>query len=212
MRPTVRTRPAARARRAKEAHEDQSFQYRGVEPQFDLKLIISSALTQPGEPIGKRVLARAASLARSFLVAAHECGERRSKIGLRKVALAAIGHGELGIAVDQFGLAGKRGPQQRDGLVGRLWSVRSVQGLRQQHLNQRRVGRKLDGALQGRDGFRGLAALQERLALQFMEIRVVRLGLDQRIDLRRWRCAGRHDGRSRWRARSAPAGWCRSRG
>ena len=38
-------------------------------------------------------------LARGLVVAAHEGGERRGKIGLREVALAAIGHGELGIAV-----------------------------------------------------------------------------------------------------------------
>ena len=211
--PSVSMRPAARARRGREAHGDQSFRYRGVEPQCGLKPMISSALTQPGEPIGKRVLARAASWRAVLMVAAHERGLRRGEIGLRKVALAAIGHGELGIAVDRFGLAGKRGAQQRDRLVGGLRRrSMAIQRLRQHDLDQRRLGRKLDGAPQRRDRLGGLAAFEQRLALQFMEIRIVRLRPGSGRRSGRWRRAGRHGDRSRWRAHSAPAGWCRSRG
>ena len=43
--------------------------------------------------------------------------------------------------------------------------------------------RKLDRALQRRDRFGGLAAFEQRLALQLVEIRIVRLGRDQRVDL-----------------------------
>ena len=117
----VSMRPAARARRGKEAHGDQSFQYqRCASLSGDLKLDDIVGLDPTGRADREARLGARRELARGLVVAAHECGLRRGEIGLRKVALAAIGHGELGIAVGRFGLAGKRGAQQRDGLVGRL--------------------------------------------------------------------------------------------
>ena len=44
--------------------------------------------------------------------------------------------------------------------------------------------RELDRAPQRRDRLRGLAAFEQRLALELVEIRIVRLRLDQRVDLR----------------------------
>ena len=67
------------------------------------------------------------------------------------------------------------------------------QRLRQHDLDQRRVGRELRGAPQRRDGFGGLAAFEQRLALELVEVRVVRLRLDQASI---WPIAAR---RSAWR-------------
>ena len=87
---------------------------------------MSSAFTQPGEPTGKRVLARAASWRAVLSVAAHEGGLRGGEIGLREVALAAIGHGELGIGVRRFRLALQRRLQQRDRFVGMRLSLVAI--------------------------------------------------------------------------------------
>ena len=60
-----------------------------------LVITMSSAFTQPGEPTGKRVLARAASSRAVLTSPRDEGGLRGGEIGLREIALAAIGHGEL---------------------------------------------------------------------------------------------------------------------
>ena len=59
-----------------------------------------------------------------------------------------------------------------------------IERLRQQNLDQRRRGRELRGAAQWRDRFRGVAAFEQRLTLEFVEIGVVRHFADQRVDLR----------------------------
>ena len=46
------------------------------------------------------------------------------------------------------------------------------------------LGASLDGAAQRRDRFRRVAAFEQRLALQLVEIRVVGHRLDQAVDLR----------------------------
>ena len=138
------------------------------------------------------------------------CAEARSACG--KVALAAIGHGELRIGVRRLRLARQRGAQQRHGLLGILGVVGGDQRLAEHDLDQRRVVRERDGAAQRRDRFGRLAAFQQRLALELVEIRIVRLRLDQAVDLRDGAAQIAVTDRPRWRAHSAPAGCGRSSG
>ena len=65
---------------------------------------------------------------------------------------------------------------------------------------------------QRRDRFGRLAALEQRLALELVEIRIVRLRPGSARRSARWPGAGRRAGRSRWRAHNAPAGCGRSSG
>ena len=52
------------------------------------------------------------------------------------------------------------------------------------------LGRELDGAAAaGAIASAGLPAFEQRLALELMEVRIVRLRLDERVDLRRARRA-----------------------
>jgi len=64
----------------------------------------------------------------------------------------------LEIAVDGFRLVGKAVRSSVTAWSADFGAFKAFQGLRQQHLYQRRMGCKLDGTLQWRDGFRGLAA------------------------------------------------------
>src|SRR5262249_11967866 len=60
---------------------------------------MSSALTHPGVPTAKRVLARDAR-SRAVLLSL-----RRGEIGLRVISLSAIGHRELGVAERRLAFA-----------------------------------------------------------------------------------------------------------
>ncbi len=82
-----------------------------------LRLAMSSALTQPGEPTGKARLGAGGDLARGLDVAAHEGRLRGGEIGVGEVALLAIGHRQLAVAVGRFRLARHRRLQQRHRLV-----------------------------------------------------------------------------------------------
>ena len=70
-----------------------------------------------------------------------------------------------------------------DRLFGGLGIVLRIQRLGQHHLNQGRMRRELDRAVQRGDRLRGFAAFEQRLALQLVEIGVVRLRRDQGVDL-----------------------------
>src|SRR5664279_5898527 len=67
-----------------------------------------------GRAYGQAGLGAGRELARRLDVAAHEGGLRGGEIGLGEIALAAIGHGELGIGIGRFGFATERRVQKRD--------------------------------------------------------------------------------------------------
>ena len=93
-----------------------------------------------------------------------------------------VGHGQLFVGVGGFGFLGDGGPQQRNGLVRQLDIVGGDQRLPQKDLNQSRIGRELDRAAQRRDCFHRMAALEQRLTLELVEIRIVRHRFDQAVD------------------------------
>ena len=87
-------------------------------PGSGLAATISSALTHPGVPIGETGFCARGKFARGLVVAAQKGGLRRRQIGLRIVALAAIGHRELGIAERRLGLPRHRRAQNRNRFLG----------------------------------------------------------------------------------------------
>ena len=100
---------------------------------------MSSALTQPGDPTGKRVLARVASSRAVLKVAAHEGRLRGCEIGPGEVVLLAVGHRELAVCVRRFRLAGQRSLQNRDRLVDARAVVGGDQRLPEHDLDQGRA-------------------------------------------------------------------------
>ena len=145
---------------------------------------MSSARTQPGVPTGRRVLAREASWRAVLMSPRLKAACADGEIGVGEIAFAAIGHGELGIGVRRLGLARHRGAQH----FGRFLGVPALllvptSACAKQDLDQRRVIRELHGLAQRRDRLGRLAAFQQRLALELVEIGIVRLRLDQLVDL-----------------------------
>ena len=137
-----------------------------------------------GRADGQAGLGARRKLPRGPDVAAREGGLRGGEIGLGEVALAAIGHGELSIGVGRFRFAAERGAQKRDGLFGVLGVVGGDQRLAEHDVDQRRAVRERHRVAQRRDRLGRVAAFQQRLALELIEIRIVRLRLDQAVDLR----------------------------
>ena len=144
---------------------------------------MSSARTQAGEPIGRRVLGARGQLAGSLEIAALERGLRRGEVGVGEVAFAAVGHRKLGVSFRRFRLARDRGAQQTDRFFGEFRIVGGDQRLRQHDLDQRIFVRKLRRLTQRRDSLGRPGPFEQRLAFEFMEIRIVRLRLDQCVDL-----------------------------
>ena len=174
---------------------------------------MSSALTQPGDPTGKRVLARRGKLARGLQVAAGEGRLRGGEIGMRQGR--SCGRRPSPAGHRRRAMSGSRSlPPARAASPRRhaRLSSRGDQRLSEHDLDQRRIGRELHRVPQRRDRFRRLARFEQRLALELVKVRVLRLRLDQRVDLRQRAGADRRSDRRRWRAHSAPAGWCRSSG
>ena len=116
-------------------------------------------------------------------------GLRGGEIGFGKVALAAVGHGELGVGLRRFRLALRARAQQRDRLVG----IRLVVGGDQRLASMIWISVAIRRELRRRWRSGAIASagcrLRAGLALQLVEIGIVRLRLDQRVDLRR--CAPR---------------------
>ena len=81
-------------------------------------MTISSALTQPGVPTAKRVLARAASSTGGLVVTAKIGGLGGGEIGLRIVSFLAVGHRQLAEAERRLGFARHRGAKDGDRFVG----------------------------------------------------------------------------------------------
>src|ERR1700736_3956931 len=118
-----------------------------------------------GRTGGKAGFGAGGKVARGAVVAAREGGLRGGEIGLGEVALAAVGHGELAVAVRHVGFARDRGTQQRDRFVRRLHVVGGDERLGEHDANEGRVGGEHGGAAQRSDRFRGMPALEQRLAL-----------------------------------------------
>src|SRR5437868_4946921 len=86
-------------------------------------------LDPTGRADGETGLGARGELACRLVVAAQKGGLCRSQIGLRVVALAAIGHRELGIADRRLRFARHRGTQNRNRLVGVSLVIRRHQRL-----------------------------------------------------------------------------------
>ena len=134
-------------------------------------------------------------LARGLDVAAREGGLRGGEIGLREVALAAVGHGELRVGVRPLPArvrarrAAARSPRRRP------WRCSvAISACASMIWISARLWRERDGAAQRRDRLGGAAAFEQRLALELVEIGIVRLRLDQARRSARWRLR-----RSAWR-------------
>ena len=110
---------------------------------FLLKATISSARTQPGDPMGNRCLGPRREFARGLVVAAGEGGLRRGEIGVGEIILAAVGHRQLRIGVGGFRLLEQRGAQQRDRLVRHLGVVGGDERLSEQDLDEGGIGGEL---------------------------------------------------------------------
>ena len=177
-------------------------------------------LLQPDDVVGldpagrsgrKPRLGARRKLARGLGVAAASaaCAEA---IGFGIVALAAVRHGKLGVDLRRVRLALHRDAQQRDRLVGVARIAGRDQRLAEHDADQRRVRGERGGAAQRRDRVGGPRAFEQALALQLVEIRVVRLRLDQRVDLRIATASPAKRCAAIARAHSGPPGWCRSSG
>src|SRR5215472_1469627 len=118
-------------------------------------------------------------LARGQQLAAHERGLGGGKVGAREIALAAIGHGELGIGFGRFRLPPQRVLKQRHRLLA--MGVGGDKRLRQQDLNERWVGSELRSVAQWSNRLRWLAAFEQSLALELVEIGVLRVRLNQGV-------------------------------
>ena len=112
-------------------------------------------------------------------VAPGEGGLRRSQVGIGQITLASVSHGELRIGVGGLRLAHNCGAKHGDGFFRKFRIAGGIERLCQQDLNQGIVMRQLDGVPQRSDGFRRMPAFQQRLTLQFVEIWIVRLGLNE---------------------------------
>src|ERR1043166_3170469 len=99
----------------------------------------------PGRTGGKAGLGAGGEIARGAVVAAGKRRLRRREIGFGQVALAAVGHGELAVAVRHVGLARDRGAQQRDRLLGLLDLVGGDQRLAEHDADERGVGGERGG-------------------------------------------------------------------
>ena len=143
---------------------------------------MSSAFTQPGEPTGNR-LGAGGNLPRRLDIAAHEGGLGGGEIRTRKVVLLAVRHGELAVGIRDSGSRFNAACRIDTASSRCARSLRSDQGLPQHDLDQRRVGRELDGLPQRRDRLRRLARFQQSLALELMEIRILWLRMNKGVDL-----------------------------
>ena len=145
---------------------------------------MSSDLDPAGRTGREAGLGARGKLARGLLSprASAACAEARSASAI--VTLAAVRHGELRVDFRHLRLARHGDAQQRDRLVGILVLAGRDQRLAEHDADQRGVRRKRRGAAQRRDRLGGMRALEQRLALELMEVGIVRLRLDQRVDLR----------------------------
>ena len=133
----------------------------------------------------KAGLGAGGELARGPQVAAREGGLRGGEIGLGEVALAAIGHGELGIGVRRFRLARERGFAAAC-TASSAWalSLVAISAWPSMTWISAGLGASCMARRSGAIASAGLPAFEQRLALELVEIGVVRLRLDQGVDLR----------------------------
>src|SRR6185312_9756208 len=117
-------------------------------------------------------------------VAAAGGGLRGGKVGLGQIAAAAISHGELVIGVGNVVIALEHGLEQRHRLGGERLVAGRDHRLGEQGVDEGGVVRELRGATQRRDRLVRLAALEQRLPLELVEIGIARLRLNELVDLR----------------------------
>src|SRR5215207_6691029 len=145
--------------------------------------MMSSALTWPGEPGGSFAMARLTWVCAILKSPAfmNACAEASSAIAMLPLRPVLERLGGLGLALGGVG-------ELPDGLVEKLRVTGRDEGVAEHGANGHGAGRCGNRAAERPDRFAGATALEQRLSLHLLEIRVSGLLLDEAVDQRQ--CLG----------------------
>src|SRR5215468_4491654 len=101
------------------------------------------------------------------------------EVRICKVTFAAVSHCQLLIGIRYLRIARERLAQIRYRLIDQSRFIGSDQSLTKQHMNEGRVWCKRDGVAQRCNGIVRPTGIDQSLALEFEEVRIVGLDLDQ---------------------------------